>query len=139
VASRIAHQSTVKRLESAKSYFETLDELMLHFRFTVSKGTLSRVLRGCSVSEYAENDIRAKLGLEPIQTYVVEACPDCGAAHTGRCHGKPVASVEVLSDGDTIIRKRPAQTRTRKRYHRPCMDDAEYAEYLAWRAERRSA
>jgi hypothetical protein len=55
----------------------------------------------------------------------VLACPDCGDAHTGRCHGKPVTRVQIIS----------AKPRIRRRYHRPCMDDAQYAAYLEWRKE----
>jgi predicted RNA-binding Zn-ribbon protein involved in translation (DUF1610 family) len=104
VASRIAHQSTVQRLKAVKCYYESLDEMTARLRFTVSKGTLSRVLREQSVSEFAENDIRVKLGLEPMRTHVVEACPDCGAPHVGRCHGKPVAAVVVLSAGERVVK-----------------------------------
>lgn len=134
MASRTAHQSTVKALSRAKNGYKTLDEFAARFRFNVSKGTLSRALNGGSVSEWAENDIRAKLSMPPLQTVLVEACPDCGQAHTGRCYGKPIVQVVVLSENERIIRKGAA--RKRKRYHRPCMDDAEYAEYLAWKASR---
>jgi hypothetical protein len=54
---------------------------------------------------------------------LVEVCPDCGDIHTGRCHGKPVVRVQIVS----------GKPRNRKRYHRPCMDDETYAEYLQWR------
>jgi hypothetical protein len=66
------------------------------------------------------NRVRAAVGLcqlaEPI---IVSPCPDCGHVHTYRCHGVPVKPV--------------GKPRNRTRYHRPCMDDAEYAEYLEWK------
>ena len=124
MASRTAHPSTVQALKMAKNGFGTLDSMMARFHFEISKGTLSRALNGQSVSEYAENEIRHKLSLPSIQTVLVEACPDCGAAHTGRCHGKPVVRVVTVS----------GKARNRKRYHRPCMDDATYERWLQFKA-----
>lgn len=125
MASRIAHHTTIKALSMAKNGFGTLDEVAARFHFEVSKGTLSRVLNGQSVSEYAENDIRLKLGLDAIRTKVAVACSTCGDVHGEGvdCHGKPVARVVIVS----------GQPRNRKRYHRPCLDDAEYERFLAWR------
>jgi hypothetical protein len=125
MASRIAHHTTIKALSRAKNGFGTLDEVAARFHFEVSKGTLSRVLNGQSVSEYAENDIRLKLGLDAIRTKVAVACSTCGDVHGEGvdCHGKPVARVQIVS----------GKPRNRKRYHRPCLDDAEYARFLEWR------
>ena len=53
----------------------------------------------------------------------VEVCQDCGGIHTGRCHGRPVVRVQIVS----------GKPRNRKRYHRPRLDDAEYARFLEWR------
>jgi hypothetical protein len=125
MASRIAHHTTIKALSRAKNGFGTLDEVAARFHFEVSKGTLSRVLNGQSVSEYAENDIRLKLGLDAIRTKVAVACSTCGDVHGEGldCHGKPVVRVQIVS----------GPPRNRKRYHRPCLDDAEYARFLEWR------
>ena len=125
MASRTAHHTTIKALSRAKNGFGTLDEVAARFHFEVSKGTLSRVLNGQSVSEYAENDIRLKLGLDAIRTKVAVACSTCGDVHGEGvdCHGKPVARVVIVS----------GKPRNRKRYHRPCLDDAEYARFLEWR------
>lgn len=65
-----------------------------------------------------------RLGLDdPGDVVHALPCPDCGSAHTGRCHGKPVARVVIVS----------GKPRNRKKYHRPCLDDAEYARFLEWR------
>ena len=128
---RIAQPSTVEALENERKHYGSLDELRARYAFQVSKGTLSRTLNSGSVSAWAESHIRAQIGLPPIPTIEVPACPDCGSAHTGRCHGKPVAAVVVLSEGERVTKA--GKARKRKKYHRPCMDDAEYAEYLAWR------
>lgn len=52
-------------------------------------GALGDILnqRAGHVSLETENRVRVALGLVPIATYVVPACPDCGAVDTGRCHG----------------------------------------------------
>jgi hypothetical protein len=65
------------------------------------------------------------------QMVVSKPCPSCLAQGRGAvihgegvdCHGKPVARVVIVS----------GKPRNRKRYHRPCLDDAEYARYLEWR------
>lgn len=126
MASRKAHHSTINALKWAQSYFGALDDVIAKFHFEVSKGTLSRVLNGQSVSEYAENDIRLKLGLDAIRTKVAVACSTCGDVHGEGvdCHGKPVVRVQIVS----------GRPRNRKRYHRPCLDDAEYARFLEWRS-----
>jgi hypothetical protein len=133
MASRTAHDSTVKRLSAAKKHFGSLDSVMTQFAFGVSKGTLSRALNGGPVSVYAENNIREALGLEAVKTCVVEACPSCSGAHGEKldCHGKPVAQVVILTDNERVVSR--GKPRNRKRYHRPCMDDETYAEYLQWR------
>lgn len=131
MASRTAHHTTIKALSRAKNGFGTLDEVAARFHFEVSKGTLSRVLNGQSVSEYAENDIRQKLGLDVIETKPAQVCASCLAEGRGMivhgegidCHNRPVVRVQIVS----------GRPRNRKRYHRPCLDDAEYARFLEWR------
>lgn len=52
--------------------------------------------------------------------YEVDACPDCGSIHTGRCNGKPVAAVVTLAPGETV-RITNGTKRQRKAYYRPCL------------------
>lgn len=143
MASRIPHQSTVERLLEARNGSGTLDGVVAKYNINVSKGTLSRVLNGYSVSEYAENEIRHKLGQERIYTRPAAICLSCLAkgrgfiVHTaGDCHDKPVADVVVLAEGERVVR-RAKRPRTYPKCHRPRMTDEEYAEYLQWRAQRK--
>jgi len=80
--------------------------------------TLSDVLRERhgNVSLKTENRLRVALGLEPIGTYEVPACPDCGAVHTGRCNGKGPNGQVIVIDPQTerVVRRRP-QKRHRRR------------------------
>lgn len=46
----------------------------------------------------------------------------------------PGPVIYTLAPGDVV--RRPGKPRQRKRYHRPCMDDDTYAEWLVWRATR---
>lgn len=87
--------------------------------------TLCDVARGKpgAISREGENVLRERLGLAPRHYITVPPCPDCGSAHTGRCHNRPVVRVQIVS----------GRPRNRKRYHRPCLDDAEYERFLAWR------
>lgn len=58
------------------------------------------------VSWDAFNRVRLALALQPIPAAItVSPCPDCGAVHTGRCHGKPVVQVVTLSPGEQVTRK----------------------------------
>lgn len=42
----------------------------------------------------------------------------------------------MSSEAEAILRERLGITsRTRRHYHRPCMDDETYARYIAWRKE----
>ena len=47
----------------------------------------------------------------------------------------------TLDPSDEVVARwcayRPAKPRTRKRYHRPCMDDQTYTEWLQWKESRR--
>ncbi|MCD6291807.1 MAG: hypothetical protein J7M34_15025 [Anaerolineae bacterium] len=80
--------------------------------------TLSDVLRERheNVSLATENRLRVALGLEPIKTYEVEACPDCGGIHVGRCYGKGPNSLVVVIDPHTerIVRRHPQKRRRRR-------------------------
>lgn len=100
---RTASHSTVEALLAAKRKFHSYDALVEHYGITkVSKGTLSRIVKGQSVSRDAENHVRAILGLKP---FMVEAqpCIDCGEVHTGRCYGREVHRVECLARGYKIV------------------------------------
>lgn len=49
--------------------------------------------------------VRVRLGLDdPGAIVSALACPDCGAAHTGRCYNKNVVSVVVLSEHERVTR-----------------------------------
>jgi hypothetical protein len=37
-----------------------------------------------------------------VKRHEVDACPDCGDVHTGRCNGNPVAAVVTLAPGETV-------------------------------------
>lgn len=100
--------------------------------------TLNQIVRGVpgALTFQAENILRVRLGLAPLRLVEVTTCPDCGLVHTGRCYGKPVVAVVTLGPDEKVTQV--GRARTRQRYHRPCLDDAEYAAFLAWRQERRS-
>lgn len=134
----ILDQTTISALTTRRNGFSLrrlAAELGLPER---DNAMLSNVLNGKpgALTLTGENDLRQRLGLPLITRYEVPACPDCGLVHTGRCHGKPVAAVAVLGPGEKIAQA-PKTSKPRRRYHRPCLTDAEYAEFLAWRAERR--
>lgn len=60
----------------------------------VSHALVWNVLHGRAqdVSLQSENRLRLTLGLAPVHPKItVDACPDCGGVHTGRCHGRQVA------------------------------------------------
>jgi hypothetical protein len=77
--------------------------------FGVNAAVLSDILhdRSGHVSLRQENRVRLVLGLPVLGSYEVPACPDCGQVHTGRCAGKPVAAVVILSPGDRVKSARP--------------------------------
>jgi hypothetical protein len=103
-----------------------------------SIATLSAVLRGKpgTLTMTSEDDLRQRLGLPAISPHITPACPTCGGAHVlADCHGAEIVAVVALAPGETV--HRPGKARARKRYHRPCMDDATYAEWLAFRAQRK--
>ena len=54
----------------------------------------------------------------PSEPQEVEPCPDCGNVHTGRCNGRPVATVACLAPGE-VVRKAPRATTKHKRSFRP--------------------
>ena len=91
----------------------------------------------------AENILRVKLGLPPVHLMEVAACPDCGAAHVGRCYNKQVIQVVVLSPGERVTAapepapKQAGKPRKREDYFRPCMvrGSEEHMAYLAWKGE----
>ncbi len=127
---------TVKRLTETKNG-ATWREFARALQYDESyAATLNKAAHGTpgAMTLQAENILRVRLGLAPVHMIEVPTCPDCGMAHTGRCFGKPVIQVVVLSNEERVVRK--GKPRSRKRYHRPCMDDAEYALYLEWRASR---
>lgn len=69
--------------------------------------TLNKAARGIpgALTSVAEDTLRVRLGLAPVRRIEVDACPDCGSAHTGRCHGRPVVSVVILGPGERVARK----------------------------------
>ena len=75
---------------------------------------LSNVLAGKpgALTRAGEHDLRSRLGLPPIGTLEVAPCPDCGGVHTGRCHGRLVTEVAVLTVGESV--RRPASGRQRR-------------------------
>ncbi len=79
----------------------------------VPQPLLSDVLRGRAdhVSAAQENKLRIALGLAPVALYEVPACPDCGAVHTGRCHGRAV-EVRPVRKPRPISRWADASVRT---------------------------
>lgn len=115
---------TVQRLAERKNGSWRSTALALGYApgYAATLCDVARGKAGC-ISREGENVLRERLGLAPRHYVTVAPCPDCGSAHTGRCHGKPVVRVQIVS----------GQPRNRKRYHRPCLDDAEYARFLEWR------
>ena len=79
----------------------------------VTQSMLSDVLRGRAdhISATQENRLRIALGLAPIARIEVEPCPDCGAVHTGRCHGRAV-EVRPVRKPRPISRWADASVRT---------------------------
>lgn len=69
--------------------------------------TLNKAARGIpgAMTPAAEDALRARLGLAPVRRVEVSACPDCGDAHVGRCHGRPVVAVVILGPGERVARK----------------------------------
>lgn len=68
--------------------------------------TLNKAARGIpgALTRAAEDTLRVRLGLAPVRRIEVDACPDCGSVHTGRCHGRPVVAVVILGPGERIAR-----------------------------------
>jgi hypothetical protein len=94
---------TPEILRKALVEHPTLDGIVSAYGLPVSKGTLSRILRGIPVSLWAENVVRVALGEAPLLVEI-PACPDCGAVHHARCHGK-AAPVAVVVSGQPRRRK----------------------------------
>ncbi len=73
--------------------------------------TLGAVCRGKSgiITAEGENELRLRLGLEPIQSISIAPCPSCGGAHVaGDCHGETVAAVVILrQEGAQIVYRNP--------------------------------
>ncbi len=108
---------TIQTLKERKN--GSLRELARELGFPPSfAATLSDVLRERhkNISLRTENRLRVALGLEPIGTYEVPACPDCGAIHTGRCNGKGPNGLLVVIDPqmERVVRK-SSQKRRRRR------------------------
>jgi transcriptional regulator with XRE-family HTH domain len=72
---------------------------------------LSKILRGVSVSPATMQRIGYALGIAPPPPIEIPPCPDCGGAHYGRCHNKPVA-VRPVRPPRPITRWADAPTRT---------------------------
>lgn len=82
---------TIVAINSAIKSAGGLRKAAAHLK--VSAGTLSDIVnsRHEHVSLRTENRVRAALGLAPVPARVeVDACPDCGGVHVGRCHGRAV-------------------------------------------------
>jgi hypothetical protein len=58
---------------------------------------------------------------DPGEPELIFPCPDCGAVHTGRCHGKEIAAIVVLAPGERIAPATKPKRQARKRYLRPCL------------------
>ena len=117
----IAHVSTAEAVSSAKSGSWAATAVLLGFAPQMGV-TLSAVARfePSAVTLEGENLIRAALGLAPLDTVRIPACPSCGGAHVlADCHGAPVAAVVALAPGETV--RRPGKPRNRPRYIRPCL------------------
>lgn len=68
--------------------------------------------------------VRVRLGIgDPGEIVSTFPCPDCGAVHTGRCHGREVKVVPV------------GKPRARRRYFRPCLPVELRGAYEQWRSE----
>lgn len=79
-------------IDAVKDALRGENQSALAQRIGIAQGTISDVARGRAqhVSRQAENRLRVALGLEPIHRVEVDACPDCGSVHVGRCHGREV-------------------------------------------------
>ena len=98
--------STRKSLVAALVAHNSFDTILRHYGIRVSKGTLSRALNGGSVSQAAENAIRAGLGL-PACAYAVPPCPACGGLHVvADCQGRPVCDVVCIAPGYRVAKVR---------------------------------
>lgn len=112
--SHIPHVETAQRLAERKygvSWRALAKALNYPANYAGVLCDVSRQRPGC-IAEEAENILRARLGLAPLYTLEVPPCPDCGAAHTGRCHGRLVTEVAVLTVGESV--RRPASGRQRR-------------------------
>ena len=127
----IIDDATIKRLAERKKG-HTLEQLAIALGYPKSySATISGVLRGEAgrLTPETENVLRARLGLAPVNLIQVTSCPDCGAVHTGRCHGEPGAVV-WLRDGERVARARVPR-RYRDLYAMP-------VNVLRWQLENRS-
>lgn len=101
--------------------------------------TLNQAARGVAgaMTQHAENVLRVRLGLPPIQLLTVPACPDCGQAHVGRCNGKIVVDVVILGPGEQVtpVVAAPTTRKPRPAAHRPYITDAaKWTAYQLWSA-----
>lgn len=115
---------TVQRLSAAKT--TTWRGLAQHLGYAPNyAATLCKAARNApgAMTAEAENVLRLRLGLAPVHHVEVPPCPDCGAVHTGRCHGREVKVVPV------------GKPRARRRYFRPCLPVELRGAYEQWRSE----
>lgn len=93
----------------------------------IAPATINDILRGreSHISRERENQIRASLALPILPAKVtIDACPDCGGAHHGRCHGKTVAVRPVSQRAYRTIAAMPTSQLAQAIRNRRPMPDA---------------
>jgi hypothetical protein len=109
--SHTSHVTTQKALQERRNG-GTLRGLAVALGYTEKQAaTLGAVIKGHAgvITPEGENDLRLRLGLAPIQTISVPPCPDCGGVHTGRCQGKEVVQVVILSTNEVVRKVKPSR------------------------------
>lgn len=88
-------QQYIPTCEAISSLVERLGTQRAAAKFLgVAPAIVNDILRGrvSHLSRERENEIRASLALPALPPQVmIDACPDCGSVHHGRCHGRQVA------------------------------------------------